>query len=202
MWYLMKEKKKSKGLHILRTVLIVFLSIILLINIVIIIQTKTNPEKVPNIFGYKPFIVLSGSMETKINIGDLVIVKEIEPKNLKVNDIIAFREKKDFVTTHRIIEVVNGDDICFKTKGDNNNTADDGNVCAKSIEGKYKFKIPKIGSAILFIQKPLGFMVMIMTIIIVGMSVYFFANRKRKISDEELKEFEEFKKSKEKDKEL
>ena len=141
-------------------------------------------------------------METKINIGDLVIVKEIEPKNLKVNDIIAFREKKDFVTTHRIIEVVNGDDICFKTKGDNNNTADDGNVCAKSIEGKYKFKIPKIGSAILFIQKPLGFMVMIMTIIIVGMSVYFFANRKRKISDEELKEFEEFKKSKEKDKEL
>ena len=43
---------------------------------------------------------------------------------------------------------------------------------------------------------------MIMTIIIIGMSVYFFANRKRKISDEELKEFEEFKKSKEKDKEL
>ena len=86
------------------------------------IQAKSNPNDVPSLFGYKPFIVLSGSMETEIYVGDLVIVKEVDSSTLKENDIIAFRDSENLVTTHRIVNVINSDKgLCFETKGDNNN---------------------------------------------------------------------------------
>ena len=154
----MKEKKKEKILGIIKAVFIIILVIILMINIYVMIQTKTKPNSVPSLFGYKPFIVLSGSMEDEMYVGDLVIVKETDTDSLKVNDIIAFRDSENYVTTHRIVNIVNTDKgKCFETKGDANNTKDNGVVCPDSIEGKYSSKIPAIGNAILFIQQPLGF---------------------------------------------
>ena len=192
-------ENKSIVLKVLKILCIVILSLILVLNIFVMIQAKANPNKVPSVFGYKQFIVLSGSMESKIEVGDLVFVKEIDVDKLKVDDIIAFRDKDNLVTTHRIIKEVNTDQgRCFETKGDNNNTKDENVVCASAIEGEYSKKISKVGSIILFIQQPLGFMIMMLTILIICMFIYFVSNRKinSQISDEELKEFEEFKKAK------
>lgn len=189
-------KKLIKGLKI---IFIIILSLILLVNVYVIIQAKSKPNSVPSVFGYKPFIVLSGSMETEIYVGDLVIVKEVDSSTLEVNDIIAFRDSENLVTTHRIVDVVNTDKgRCFETKGDNNNTKDDNIVCSDSIEGKYHSKISKIGNAILFIQEPLGFVVMMLSLLIICIFIYFISNKKinNQISDDELKEFEEFKKAK------
>lgn len=189
-------KKIAKTLKIL---FVALLSIILLVNIYIMIQTKVSKDKVPSIFGYKPFIVLSGSMETKISVGDLVFVKQIAVDELKVNDIIAFRDSDNLVTTHRIIKKTSSNNQkCFKTKGDNNNTEDDGEVCEKQIEGKYQGKIAKVGNLILFIQEPLGFTIMMLIILIIGILIYFSSNKK--MDSKELKEFEEFKKAKAKEK--
>ena len=44
----------------------------------------------PSFFGYKFFTVLTGSMSPTININDLVIVKEVKPEEIEVNDIITF----------------------------------------------------------------------------------------------------------------
>lgn len=192
-------ENKSIVLKVLKILCIVILSLILVLNIFVMIQAKANPNKVPSVFGYKQFIVLSGSMESKIEVGDLVFVKEIDVDKLKVDDIIAFRDKDNLVTTHRIIKEVNTDHgRCFETKGDNNNTKDENVVCASAIEGKYSKKISKVGSIILFIQQPLGFMIMMLTILIICMFIYFVSNKKinSQISAEELKEFEEFKKEK------
>ena len=157
-----------------------------------------SPDKVPSVFGYKPFVVLSGSMESEISVGDLVFVKNVDVNTLKTNDIIAFRDNENLVTTHRIVDEIKIDNKrCFKTKGDSNNEEDEGTVCEKQIEGKYQGKIAKIGNVIIFIQKPLGFTVMMLSILIVCIFIYFiFSNRINKISDKELKEFEEFKKEK------
>ena len=192
-------KKKNIVLRILKGFVIFLLIIVLLLNINTLIQAKTKPDKVPKIFGHKIFVVLSGSMETKINIGDLVIVKNIDPAELKVKDIIAFRNDDNYVTTHRIIEKTKVEnETCFITKGDNNNTKDDSVVCPDSIEGIYRSKIPHVGSLILFIQKPAGFIVMMLTILIICIFIYIISSKNitKKISDEELKEFEEFKKMK------
>ena len=183
---------------ILKISIIVILAIILILNISIMIQSKIHPDQVPSVFGYKPFVVTSGSMESSINIGDLVFVKNVNYDELKVNDIIAFKGKDDIVTTHRIVEEVEVDnEKCFKTKGDNNNTIDDEVVCKGKVEGIYSGKIAKVGEFILFIQKPLGFIVMMLTILIICILIYFISNRNaNKLDEEELKEFEEFKKAK------
>ena len=182
---------------VLKISFIVVLSIILIFNLTIVIKSKLNPDEVPSIFGYKPFVVTSGSMESAINIGDLVFVKNVNIEELKVNDIIAYKDD-DIVTTHRIVEEVEVDgNKCFKTKGDSNNTVDEDIVCKDQIEGKYVSKLAKVGNFILFIQKPLGFIVMMLVLLIICMLIYFVSNKKDiKISQEELKEFEEFKKAK------
>lgn len=190
-------KKENTALKIVRITLITLLSIILLLNLCIMIQTKISPDKVPSIFGYKPFVVMSGSMETKINVGDLVLVKKVDSKDLVVGDIIAFRNSDDTVTTHRIIEVT--DDGCFVTKGDNNNIQDNGIVCSKSIEGKYVRKYPRLGRFILFIKKPLGLVVLMLSLLIICAIIYLLSTNgfaKLTVSDAELKEFEEYKKNK------
>lgn len=186
--------------NIIKALKIIFISIlvfILLINIIIIIKSKINPNEVPGIFGYKPFVVTSGSMEKEIGVGDLVFVKTTNPNELEVNDIIAFRDTENFVTTHRIVEKLDiQNKTCFRTKGDANNTIDDMSVCEGQIEGKYVFKISLLGNVILFIQEPLGFIVMMLIILIIGMFIFFGTNKNNNtISKEELKEFEEFKKS-------
>ena len=137
-------------------IIIVILLPILFVNSVIIINSIMNPDKIPSFFGWKPFIVLSGSMESEIFPGDLAIVKDIGTEEFKVNDVIAFRSE-DIVVTHRIIEIKNENGaIKYKTKGDNNNSQDVGDVLPEQVEGLYKFKISKLGNLAMFMQTPTG----------------------------------------------
>ena len=181
-----------------KILVITILLIILIINVSIIIQTKTKPNLVPNIFGFKPFIVLSGSMESKINVGDLVFVKEVNPSKLQVGDIIAFRDSENIVTTHRIVDIETKDnELCFVTKGDANNANDDGIVYSNMVEGKYQTKIAKLGNAILFIQQPVGFVIMLMAILIICLLVYLCQSKKvtkeeKFKNEEERQAFEDF----------
>lgn len=136
-------------------VIIVFLPIIF-VNGVILINSIVHPNEIPSFFGWKPFIVLSGSMETEIYAGDLAVVKDVGTKDLKVNDVIAFKSG-DVVVTHRIIEIINEDgQIKFKTKGDNNNTEDIGYVIPSQVEGLYQFKVSNLGNLAMFMQTPVG----------------------------------------------
>lgn len=181
---------------IFKIVIICLLLVVLAINISVIIQANTNKDKVPKIFGYKPFVVLSGSMNPEIKVGDLVLVKEVDTSSLKKDDIIAYRDSQDKVTTHRIVEVINNKEgLSFITKGDANNT-EDAEIKASQVEGKYIKKYPGIGKAVLFIQQPLGFAVVVLIIFIICLLIYMGQNKKISFeSEEERKAFEEFKKS-------
>lgn len=128
---------------------------ILFVNGVILINSYMNPNEIPSFFGWKPFIVLSGSMETEIYAGDLAVVKESE--SVKKGDIIAFKTDEDLVITHRIVEVIKEDgQVKYITKGDNNNTEDQGYVLPEQIEGIYQFKVSRLGNLAMFIQTPIG----------------------------------------------
>lgn len=128
---------------------------ILFVNGVILINSFISPNEIPSFFGWKPFIVLSGSMETEIYAGDIAVVKEAD--TFKKGDIIAFKTDEDIVITHRIIEIMeeNGQ-VRYITKGDNNNTEDKGFVLKEQIEGIYQFKISRLGNLAMFIQTPTG----------------------------------------------
>ena len=168
----------------------------LLINIYIIYQAKTNPDEVPNIMGYKPFMVLSGSMESKIHKGDLIFVKTIDPIELDKEDIIAFEDAEGTVTTHRIIDIVNKDGTTyFITKGDNNTSQDQNLVEYEDIEGIYVGRIAGVGSMMDALKEPTTVMIIGLGITVIFIIGYSISNKKLK--EEEMKEFLEYKKLKE-----
>ena len=154
-----REGKMQKIKKAISIIVILILIPILLISIVILVDSHTHPNEVPSFWGWKPFIVLSGSMETQISAGDIVVVKEIDTNELKKGDIIAFKDG-NIVITHRIDEVTEIDGKTqYITKGDNNNTQDIGYVSPEQIEGVFKFKVSRLGNLAMFIQTPLGIIV-------------------------------------------
>ena len=192
----MEKKWYQKISNWVFIVLFILLFPILIMNLWVIFQAKTNPDEVPSIFGYKPFIVLSGSMETEIYKGDLVIVKNILPETLQVNDIIAFRDAEDTVTTHRIIDIVNKEGVnYFITKGDNNNTQDQNLVEYSDVEGKYVLRIPGIGSIMNSLAKPTTILIVLMGITLIFVIGFTISSKKQR--DLEKAEFLEYKRQKE-----
>lgn len=129
---------------------------LLLINVTLIVKSYTSPDKVPDFFGYKPFIVLSGSMEPSIMTGDMVFVKETDPDSLKVGDVIAYKSGSA-VVTHRIVEVKseNGE-TRYVTQGDANNAADQSLVKPADVEGIYQRRVAGAGNLAMFMQTTTG----------------------------------------------
>ncbi len=185
-WY----KKASNWLYILACVILVP---ILIANIYIMFQSKADKDKVPNVFGYKPFIVLSGSMEVEIHKGDLVITKMVNPKTLKKKDIIAFRDTEGTVTTHRIIDIVSEDGKkYFITKGDNNSAQDQKLVEFKDVEGLYVGRIPGVGSIMNSLSEPTTIVILLLGITVIFVLGFMISTKKQ----QEL-EYLEFKRQKE-----
>lgn len=175
--------KKTKTIII--SILIILLLPIFIVNAVIIINSYKEPDKIPSFFGWKPFIVLSGSMETQINTGDLVVVKEVDTSKLKTGDIIAFKNG-ELVITHRIKEKIEDKGkIMYKTKGDNNNVEDDWYVLPEQIEGIYQFKISKLGNVAMFIQTPIGMVACLSIPIILIILIQMSDNKEKQKNMEE-----------------
>lgn len=190
-----EQEKKSIG-NILTTVAFIILVPVLLVNLWIIFQSKTNEDKVPSVFGIKPFIVLSGSMESEIHKGDLIFTKEVDPSKLGIDDVIAFRDAEGTVTTHRIIDMVeeNGKTF-FITKGDNNNTQDLNLVAFEDVEGEYLGRLPGLGSMMDGLSNPTTLVIVILGITVIFVIGFSISNKK----DRELERLEylEFKRMKE-----
>ena len=147
--------------NILGIIIIIVFMPVLIINLTLIIKSQINPDEAPDFLGYKPFIVLSGSMEPTIMTGDIAIIKKCNVNELKTGDVIAFKNGTS-VITHRIIEIseVNGEKQLI-TKGDNNNTEDRYPVDFSKVEGIYVTRIPKLGNFAMFLQTTIGAIIFI-----------------------------------------
>lgn len=193
-----KDEKKwyESPSNWLITIACIILVPMLLINLWIMLQSKMNEDAVPSVFGYKPFMVLSGSMEGKILKGDLIITKIIDPNTLVIGDIIAFRDAQGTVTTHRIIdEVENAGVRYFITKGDNNASQDQNLVELSDVEGIYVMRIPGVGSMMKSLSEPTTIMILVVGITIIFGIGFMISNKKQQ--DQERLEFLEYKRMKE-----
>lgn len=107
------------------------------------------------LLGFRVFNVISGSMTPVYNVGDLIYVQKVEPKDVKVGDDITFVLNEDLVVaTHRVVEV-NTQKGYFITQGLTNATKDSP-VLFENLIGKPIFKIAKLGYVSDFIQNPPG----------------------------------------------
>lgn len=156
------EKKKiniSKILNIVAPILFVILAL----NIM-----TTKSDKLFEIIGYRSYTVLSGSMEPRFYPGDIVITKHKNKTDIKVNDIVTYRDNDGVIITHRIIEETPEGYI---TKGDNNNVEDAEVLTKENIIGEVKFSIPKIGYVMDFLSKP---MVIAAEMILLAVFIFFY----------------------------
>lgn len=169
-----------KVFTILGIVLCVLLVPILIINVTLIIKSYTNSDEVPTLGGYAPLIVLTGSMEPGIKIGDLIFVKEIDASEVEVGDVIAFFDPDGngtSILTHRVKEISeeNGKRY-FTTWGDANNGAVDRlPVPEEKLVGRYTdFRIPGAGNVAMFMQTTAGLIICVFLplVLLVGWDIY------------------------------
>ena len=111
-------------------------------------------------FGWHLDIVYGGSMESAIKLGSLAVIQPVDPQTVKVGDIITYRSgaESTTVTTHRVVEVIRGEDsLMFHTKGDANEDPDAYAVPAENVAGRMWLSVPYAGYVMDFVRKPLGF---------------------------------------------
>ena len=163
-----KRKEKSQTLRNKITMIAYILVIPLLIyNISLIAQAIINPYKTPSFLGIKTYTIISGSMEPEINIGDIVVVKEVKEEQLQVGDVISFRQGQS-VVTHRIIQIEKTENgALFTTKGDNNNVEDKTKISIDMIEGKTICRILYLGKISRLLQGKVA-------IIVIAFIVYIY----------------------------
>lgn len=189
----------KKALSIIKTTivwLVVLLAVSMMIFTVVSVTTFNRNDRA--LFGYKMFIVNSDSMAaTDFDAGDLILVKEVDPSTLAVDDIITYMSQNSDsfgeAITHKIRKLTTDAEgnPGFITYGTTTNTDDEAIVTYPYILGKYQSNIPGLGTFFNFLKTTPGYFVCIFTpfmLIIIYEGVKFFTlfRRYRKEQMEEI----------------
>lgn len=173
----------KKALHIAgRVVTILILIFSVLIMLFTVISVNTVGQDKASLFGYKPNIVLSDSMQDTFAVGDLEISKAVDPETLEVGDIITFTSidpaSYQQVVTHKIREITTYEGKpAFITYGTTTGVDDAYPVPFENVIGEYQFRLPKMGYFFEFLRTPAGYFTMILIpflLLIILQAVKFF----------------------------
>lgn len=152
---------------ILSTVLLV-----LMIALVVFIFISRASGHTPSIFGNRVYRVQTNSMEPTLAVGDVILVRDCEPEDIHLGDIITYRalsgELKGQTITHRVaIEPeVRGGVYYYRTKGDRAGAALDSEISFSQVEGKYVKTLPLLNKLYSFFLSPIGLISFIILIIV------------------------------------
>ena len=140
-----KNKTVRKKFKILWDIIVKLVTLlIVLISLIIIVQKVTNNKE--SFFGYRIFRVQTGSMISKYQIGDVILVKKQDVDKIKVGDDVTYLGEsssvKGILITHRVIDIQEVDGKKeFHTQGIANNL-EDPVVYGNQINGVVQFKMP------------------------------------------------------------
>lgn len=110
-----------------------------MLNILIIIYLLIF---IPCLWGYKPLVVVSGSMEPSLKVGSILYYHKENKINFNKKDILVFKNKNHIVS-HRIVEKLQEG---FITKGDANEIIDASEIYNTQVLGKgTNWCIPYLG---------------------------------------------------------
>jgi signal peptidase len=115
-------------------------------------------------------VVSSGSMIPTLNVGDIILVRGVDPRAVTVGTIIIFHSPNDWEMpiVHRVVAVNNqGGSTFFETKGDNNPVEDGWRVPAANLMGVYIAKLPYVGLLSLELRGPVGVTLIILLVALI-----------------------------------
>ena len=124
----MGTRAASKPLRIIWNIFVKILTLIIIfISIIIVVQKVTNNQE--SFLGFRIFRVQTGSMIPKYQIGDVILVKEVDTDQIQIGDDVTYEGEtgsmKGLLVTHRVVDIeeVDGERV-FHTKGIANNLED------------------------------------------------------------------------------
>ena len=118
----------------------ILLSIFVLVSGIVVAKAK---GEVPKVFGYSVMKITTPSMGETIPVGTYILVKEVSPEQVKINDVICFYSEDariyGYPNTHRVVEepIKVGDKYEYVTKGDATSIADSVTAKSDKLIGKY-----------------------------------------------------------------
>lgn len=192
-----KKEKKKKPIKYLSKALLVLFSIITIasfsFSLTILISEKANI----NSYGV-PKVVNSNSMAYKLDTNtylkennldnqisrfDLIYLSSIPKEDIiRLYDVIAYQNIDGFLYVHRIVEIRKIDNTTYYVfKGDASYSNDPQLVTYSMMKGIYKGKkIPYVGSLIVFLQSPIGYL----SLILILFSSFIAPSIKKKMEKE------------------
>lgn len=97
---------------------------------------------IPVLWGKRPLVVISGSMEPILKVGGILYYEKINLDDFKKDDILVY-QLNEHIVSHRIVNI---NEYGFETKGDNNNSIDSYIVDKNNVIGRgNNWSIPYIG---------------------------------------------------------
>lgn len=199
---LFKKIKENKALKIIGNILYILLFVIVLLMLVVVILQRVSDNSI-SLGGYRLFTVATGSMEPKYKVGDILISKEINPKDIQIGDDIVYRGKEGSfngkVVTHQVVSIRDEEgNKKIITKGIAN-TEEDPEIDSTQVYGKVIYKVQTLS----FISQIIKNIYVFYFIIFVPIAIIIFRQIRyylRKDDDEEeLREETEEDKDQEKD---
>lgn len=148
-----KEKKLKAPIRI---ALLVLVAVLIGVSIYSINAARLSGNRFPMSLGFGASVVLSGSMEPSLSVGDLLIV--VPTDELSVGDVVVYTSSGAAIV-HRIIEIDTESGTAV-TRGDANNASDDP-IPLTAIKGKVVYAIPLLGYAVEAIKTPVATVVLI-----------------------------------------
>lgn len=161
---------------------LVILALFLIASLYIVILRMA--DAFPTFFGYCIQRVDDDSMEPKLDIGDVIIVKKTDPAKLMKDDCISYRGNRYPVdgvfVVHQIAEEPREENgtYYFTTRGIKPGALNDPEIDESQIIGKVLYKIPLIGTLYDFFSQWYG-MVCFFAILLIAFSSELVALGKR-----------------------
>ena len=134
--------------RILRSIISIIkfiLSIIIILIVGIILVQRFSNNNI-SVAGFRIFTVVTESMVPKYEVGDVLLVRQTDPTDIKVEDDVTYMGKigafADKIVTHQVIKIESGEDgkLKFHTKGIAND-AEDPLVSEEQIYGVVQTKL-------------------------------------------------------------
>ena len=172
----------KKALSIAGKILTILIAVFSVGVMIFTIVSVNTIGKDAALFGYKPYIVTSNSMQDTFQAGDLTVSKQVDPATLEPGDIVTFRSIDPVnygqVVTHKIKSITTYEgEPAFVTYGTTTGVEDAYPVPFSQVLGQYQFRLPGMGNFFYFLKSTAGYVTVILLpflLLIILQAVKFF----------------------------
>ena len=172
----------KKALSIAGKILTILIAVFSVGVMIFTIVSVNTIGKDAALFGYKPYIVTSNSMQDTFQAGDLTVSKQVDPATLEPGDIVTFRSIDPVnygqVVTHKIKSITTYEgEPAFVTYGTATGVEDAYPVPFSQVLGQYQFRLPGMGNFFYFLKSTAGYVTVILLpflLLIILQAVKFF----------------------------